>query len=515
MNAEIEGAGIAGKVPARVIRSLASMGKGPNVRGVYQSADKGGITMKAEGSTDGMLGVARHEIIHALRDHQRWGRQYGLFTGPEWKALVRAARGNKEVVAAIKENYPDAKEALVMEEAVAEMYRLWRRDRTADGLVAQAFSKMRAFFDAVANALLGEGFVSAAQVMERIARGDVGGRGPDGPGGGGKRAPDRAMQLPKMPKVPNAKDIMPGSAGERGLFGRMLTDAMMGANSGGLSILSLVPGRPLYTELGKNLQSAGAYMRFKEKMDAMRQDWHAKTDITAQAWRKLVAKNGKANTEMMDLMHEATIAGVDPANPFEPKSYMRGDRDAIAAERAIYDELRGAFRALPSEFQAMYRTVRDRYKEMGDAFEEAIAASVEKAMSKGMRRADQDFQDELNRMDDDGLTGKERDKALAEAERRRDTTKAKRGWNKQARLAALRKEFESNRVPAPYFPLSRFGKYFVALRDAKTKKMVSFSKFESEKEQQAFARKYQNQTLYTVCAVCRRGWPIWNIAKRF
>ncbi|WP_185959072.1 MuF-C-terminal domain-containing protein [Thalassovita litoralis] len=63
---------------------------------------------------------------------------------------------------------------------MAELYRN-SRDAWADtGLVGTALRKIQQFFEALGNGFKGQGFLSAGQVMERIANGTVGGRGPDG-----------------------------------------------------------------------------------------------------------------------------------------------------------------------------------------------------------------------------------------------------------------------------------------------------------------------------------------------
>src|SRR5690606_21700085 len=107
-------------------------------------------------------------------------------------------------------------------------------------------------------------------------------------------------------------------ANERGIVGHFLTNAMSGKN--GVNLLALVPGRALFNELGRHIPSAQAYLRAKDAMDALRNKWQEKTDDVAQAWRKLIAQDGKANSVLMDLMHDATIAGVDPSRPFVPRA---------------------------------------------------------------------------------------------------------------------------------------------------------------------------------------------------
>ena len=47
--------------------------------------------------------------------------------------------------------------------------------------------------------------------------------------------------------------------------------------------------------------------------------------------------------------------------------------------------------ALPAEFQAMFRTVRDTYDDMATAFEQAILDNVKKAMDIGVQCAERAY----------------------------------------------------------------------------------------------------------------------------
>jgi hypothetical protein len=122
----------------------------------------------------------RHEIIHVLRNAALWGKEYGLFTAEEWRGLVAEARRDKAASGRIDALYKDRSEAVRTEEKVAELYRERAAKRDQTGPVAATLRKIMGFLEAMANALRGRGFQSAARTMERIARGDVGRREPDG-----------------------------------------------------------------------------------------------------------------------------------------------------------------------------------------------------------------------------------------------------------------------------------------------------------------------------------------------
>lgn len=82
------------------------------------------------------------------------------------------------------------------------------------------------------------------------------------------------------------------------------------------------------------------------------------------------------------------------------------------------------------------------------------------------------------------MSGAEEKKAKREAREKLNKVESRTGWARSARVAQLREQFESNRIAGPYFPLARFGKYFVTLRNADGV-VVSFSRFEKQRQQRA------------------------------
>lgn len=699
--AEVKASGLEGKVSPALVRHL--LGRA----GVPIQGRQAGELIEVSAESSDPVGVMRHEIVHALRDEALWGKPYGLFTKAEWQSLVAAARADAGLMARVVKAYAEKSPAVQTEEAVAEMYREWAGARAAAGPVARILGKIKTFFDGMARALRGEGFADAATVMERIAGGTVGGRGPDGGRGNdaarngksgakinesrGERAlssnADEIMSVaeiadlaekhgriyvrwsagPKFDMKSGAKSrdtvsgethsglsavvirpdfstedilkmvrdygflrgekatgayfytgdetgvdsdgtptiapikylgrasddlvsfadddsnyermslersigygrvaladpnyakgpylpaytpaklaadeakllalggpvIMPGTAARtedkemrgglikanekfKGLVGsahwknpgamvsNTVTDAMVGGN--GYNALALVPGRALFAELGKYLPSARSYLRQKEEMDSVRNDWHARADKVAQRWLTERGKNPEANEKLADLMHKSTLSGIDPSQPDTWQHAMdagarreiseRGDeaRDwakdtmrQIAAHEASYAKLKAEYDALPLEFRQLYRTVKGGYDAMGMAFEQAILDNIKNATRVGLKRAVRAHEKEIARIRDEGLEGEERDEAVAAADAKLKAIKMRGGFAAKARLASMRKKFESNRLKGPYFPLARFGEYFVTVRDA-TGAVTSFSKFEKESQQQAFIR---------------------------
>ena len=505
MNAEIERYGLKGKITVKALKGIKA---GPiSLDGFYME----GVIGVSAASDEGPMETFAHEIIHALRDSHIWGTDYGLFTKAEWQALVRQARRMKDIQEDIDAEYSDLDTAAKMEEVIAEMYARWKSGADVGTETASLLQRISDAFNAIVAALRGEGFHTAAEVFAKIEAGQIGRRsqdgGPDGtpPTGGGKmkarRKKGQTGPFPANTRI-KAKD-------ERGYMGNLMSMAMQGS---AWTTLSLVPGRALLSELGKKMPSLTTYLRLKERMDARRNSLHSELDKVAQEWRKLL-KNEKANKAMMDLMADTTIAQIDPSLPFQPKAepsdtriineksprsvayQMAQERLAEDVDRRIeYDALKARFDALPSEYQAMYRKVRDAYSTQADAFEKAVMDNAEKAMKLSIRRAERAHKKRLQEIADDGLTGLEREAAIQEADEKLALAKRTSGWSRSARLQQLRAAFESNRLGGPYFPLKRYGDYFVTARNEEGA-VVSFSRFESEKEQMQEVRALRREGL--------------------
>lgn len=270
-------------------------------------------------------------------------------------------------------------------------------------------------------------------------------------------------------------------------------------------LLATVPLRPMLEELGKGMPAATAYLRTKQAMDALRNEWHAKAATVSDAWLKYRSHNRAENARLMEVMHESTLTQNDPTGPFQPKftahdatvtrygdpeseDYRAAQRRAAEDKerRAAYKDIKAKYDALSPEAQAMYVTVRDTYSQMADDFEKVILSNMEKALKIAVRRAEREHRAEMQRISDEGLTGNARENAIKAADTRLKTARTRTAWNARWRLSKMRQQFESNRLTGPYFPLSRFGNFFVTVRD-ETGKVVSFSRFESPAKQRAFA----------------------------
>lgn len=156
-------------------------------------------------------------------------------------------------------------------------------------------------------------------------------------------------------------------------------------------------------------------------MTAAYGEWHGRAATTAESWMKLRRADAKANTTFMDLLHDSTLAGVDPSTSFKASPVLVNDPDAVEKEarrRSAHTDLSRRFSALPPGFQKLWGTVRSDYDALGDAFDAAILKNIETATEVGQRRAQREHAKRIREIADEGLEGPERAAAIAEADER-------------------------------------------------------------------------------------------------
>jgi hypothetical protein len=225
------------------------------------------------------------------------------------------------------------------------------------------------------------------------------------------------------------------------------------------------------------LPQAKSYVRQAQQMDADRNHLLSESAEIAQHWGKYQRKFKAESAKLSDLMHDATVAGTDPAEDFKPLLDITAAQQQLSElERQIrkagegakltglktkqeklkarlreeqarirqYPLLKTRYQALSSEGKALYKAVRDHYRDRSGAVYQALADRIDRAQVSREERA---------------------------------KLKAK-----------LRLRFESAQVTAPYFPLARFGDYWVQVKDGDE---AGFYMFESAQAQSRFARQQQ------------------------
>ncbi|TDW63089.1 N12 class adenine-specific DNA methylase [Novosphingobium sp. PhB55] len=302
--------------------------------------------------------------------------------------------------------------------------------------------------------------------------------------------------------IPSEEDV---DLATPGLIHSLVTKAM----DSKASVLSVVPLRPLLSEMGAGLPAAQEYLQHKQAMDAHRDKWHARADQTAQPWLKFRVLHKAENVKLMDLMHEATLANVDPAKPFvssltelDRKILAQGSDTPgydVAAKKLAGDKIREQdhqrlgvkWDALPAQAKRIYNEVRDTYTALGLEFEQTLLDNLSKALDIKLKQAYRKYNVEMDRLSKSDLTFAAAQKRLEQAGAELDEAKKLHGWTKGARMSRLRALFETNKLQGPYFPLSRFGNFFVTAKNADDE-VVTFSRFESPREQADFAKEMRS-----------------------
>lgn len=215
------------------------------------------------------------------------------------------------------------------------------------------------------------------------------------------------------------------------------------------------------TELGSDYDPAIA--GFSRQLDAMSADRNALLEEgadLAEAVRRWAGKHKEDAKRLFDLMHRATLEGVDPAEAYkglqfrysgqlhdatrksirealkalreqmlgrgadnkidmmEEAKRLRGMPKREDARKRVYPTLRAAWDALTPEAQAFYRKMRNLYHDRSVMVEDALAARI-------------------------------------------DASEAPEGLKKKL-IFSIRQQFETHRLQGVYFPLQRYGEYFIA-----------------------------------------------------
>lgn len=163
-------------------------------------------------------------------------------------------------------------------------------------------------------------------------------------------------------------------------------------------------GRRQLTDVyNKILPQLTEYNILAAQMDADKNEAGANADELVVRWSKI-----KDEQQLAELMHEATLAKIDPDKP-----YVKGD------SVSRYKQLRDDFRSLSPEAQKMYRDARDAYKKHHRDVLQAIKERIMRASMDNAKKAEL-----MQQMDANFYHG----------------------------------------LKGVYFPLSRFGKYVVIVR---------------------------------------------------
>lgn len=457
--------------PAAIIQKYGARGMG--ARGlVMRSPDGKTARVFINAAKVGTITQAKRTLMHEIVGH--WGMEKLL--GDQFKAVandaMRLVRTDPRL-AAIKERmlrYKDLGERTMAKEALAmlaeadikttvmgRVYAAIRRFLRAIGLgdIHLSHDEIRLLAQQAARGLVGE--VGARNTSETTSRLRDAMRNNSfsfdfdlGPGEGAADIPPHTINE----AVENASKWRVTDIAKSAID--KLSD-WKGELLGSLTLHQLAEvAKPYLPEVAR-------YDDIVRQMGARRNELMGESDPLAQKWANWQRKNKAESAKLAEVMHDATLAGVDPDKPFQPgvvhlasgeavpmtadavnriipelerradaapagpATMIRLDiqrlRDTLAQEAArveAHPKLQAQFNAMPEQAKAIYRDVRDMYAKRGQQMQAALEKRI-----RGLNISDVER------------------KALT------DRTRA---------------HFESAKVQAPYFPLARFGNYWVSAK---------------------------------------------------
>lgn len=189
----------------------------------------------------------------------------------------------------------------------------------------------------------------------------------------------------------------------------------------GLGLQAL--GRRQIVDIYGDLLPLTEYNRLVQQMEADKNEGGSEADQLVTRWAKL-----DDESKLADLMHDATLAQIDPDKPF-----------ADGDDKGKFLMLERKFKLLSDEAKAVYRDTRDAYKAHHAQVRSAIKERIERSEIKGERKAAL-----LKQMDDEFFAA----------------------------------------VKGVYFPLARFGQYAVTVKGPDGK-VESVSRAEGKAEAEA------------------------------
>jgi N12 class adenine-specific DNA methylase len=194
------------------------------------------------------------------------------------------------------------------------------------------------------------------------------------------------------------------------------------------------------------------YLKTAYKLDADRNEIHHRVGSFMEPYAKLARKDRAEADRLADVMHEATLAGVDPAMRYQPVINIKDGLAEIRKIKAGATVNKALTEQDVARINELTRTIRQEMKRR-DVYDGLKAKyDLLSEASKKIYAETRDYHVWF-----DGQLQAALETRIQDSEA---SPKAKREL-----LAKLREMFESQRVTAPYFPLARFGAYWVHYRE--------------------------------------------------
>jgi len=221
----------------------------------------------------------------------------------------------------------------------------------------------------------------------------------------------------------------------------------------------------------KILPQVKEYIAVANRMFADRKRYQDEAHKIASEWGDFNNKFKAVRDDLAGLMHDATLAGIDPDKPFAPANVValkakikkihgraKAKKELTADEAATLKSLEQAVARAPMR-KGEYARLRARWEKLGRDTNGEAHVLYRKVRDAYVRRQ-ADMEEEL----------------MARIDRIEGSENAKTAMKERLRL-----HFEVAKVQGPYFPLARFGDYWVSAIDADGEKL--FTMYESPTDQ--------------------------------
>ena len=248
-------------------------------------------------------------------------------------------------------------------------------------------------------------------------------------------------------------------------------------------------------DLAKNkLPQLSEYVDTVHRMLTRRNQLAFDAHDMADGIRKWMAKDKKAAEEMFDIAHQATVEGVDPEKDFASAEEAILNRFEhilpTKSKRDVNETIQDRIRHLEKVNEGSHKT-NEQMKELKEL--KAILKDEPRRRAKHAR-----LRIRFNQMPEEAKQHyramrdkyKERHQLYRTLLEQQIANSALDGKMKKMRIADLKSQFELQEVMAPYFPLTRFGDYWISTVDESGEKR--FMMYESEKAQQAAKKKLES-----------------------
>jgi len=207
-------------------------------------------------------------------------------------------------------------------------------------------------------------------------------------------------------------------------------------------------------DIGKAyLPQVEGYVNLNTLMQTERNTVTDEANQQAETWRQFAVKNKVQAKHLAELMHDSTMASIDPSKDYQALVNIKGLQSTLVGLRKRLNKTFGDERTqLKSEIQSIQTQLsnaRDRktsYPSLRRRYER---------LPKDAQKLFKDIRDSYQKQSERTL------KALEE--RIQETSLSQK--HKENALLELRAQFEKVRLEGPYFPLARFGDYWVSAKN--------------------------------------------------